>query len=151
MTELGIELGLILKNPLIIRRSQRIRRLRTNRQHPTPQKGLVKAQKVEAFPISLSFLPSANLDLNENQGRINKTIDNGSATMDTGRMLIPLSAAAMKKLITCHSLFGPDLVCSGITNECIRLIGDRFGYNSEKQFNNAFFLERHCNEGRWQQ
>ena len=71
--------------------------------------------------------------------------------MDTGKMLIPLSAAAMKKVTTYHSLFGPDLVCSGITNECIHLIGDRFGYNSEKQFNNPLFLKRHCNEGRWQQ
>jgi hypothetical protein len=71
--------------------------------------------------------------------------------MDTGKMLIPLSAAAMKKVTTYHSLFGPDLVCSGTTNECIHLIGDRFGYNSEKQFNNPLFLKIHCNEGRWRQ
>jgi len=71
--------------------------------------------------------------------------------MDTCKVLIPLSAATMKKVTTYHSLFGPDLVCSDTTDECIHLIGDRFGYNSEKQFNNPLFLKRHCNEGRWQQ
>ena len=69
--------------------------------------------------------------------------------METGKMLIPLSVATMKKVTTLSfAFFGPDLVCSGITNECVHLIGDRFGYNSEKQFNNPLFLKRHCNEGR---
>lgn len=68
--------------------------------------------------------------------------------MDTGKMLIPLSAATMKKVTTSHSLFGSDLVCSDTTNECIHLVGDRFGYNSEKQFNNPLFFKRHCNQKR---
>jgi len=28
------------------------------------------------------------------------------------------------------------------------LVGDRFWYNSEKQFNNSLFLKRHCNQER---
>jgi hypothetical protein len=60
--------------------------------------------------------------------------------MDTGKMLIPLSAAPMKKVTTYHSLFGPDLVCSDTTNECIHLIGDRIGYNSEKPLNSTTIL-----------
>jgi len=71
--------------------------------------------------------------------------------MDTGRMLIPLSEATLKKVTTLHSPFEPDLVCSGTTDECAHLIEDRFVYNSEKQFNNSLFLKIHRNEGRWQQ
>ena len=70
--------------------------------------------------------------------------------MDTGEMLIPLSAAATEKVTTYHSFFRSDLVCSDTTDECIHFVGDRFWYNSEKQFNNSLFLKRHCNEGRWQ-
>jgi len=71
--------------------------------------------------------------------------------MDTGKMLIPLSATTMKKVTTSHSLFESDLVCSGATDECIHLVIDRFGYNSEKEFNKSLFLKRYCNKGRWQQ
>jgi len=71
--------------------------------------------------------------------------------MDTGKMLIALSAATIKEVTTCHSLFESDWVCSDTTDECIHLVGDRFGYNSEKQFNNPLFLKIHCNEGRWRQ
>jgi hypothetical protein len=68
--------------------------------------------------------------------------------MDTGKVLISLSVGTIKKVTTYRSLLGSGLVCSDTTNECIRLIGDRFWYNSEKQFNNPLFLKRHCNEGR---
>jgi len=71
--------------------------------------------------------------------------------MDTGRMLTPLSVTIMKKVTNYHLLFTPDLVCSGTTDERIHLVGFRFGYNSEKQFNNSLFLKKYCNEGRWQQ
>jgi len=71
--------------------------------------------------------------------------------MGTGEMLIPLSEATMKKVSILRSLFELDLVRSGTTDECIHLVRDRFGYNSEKQFNNPPFLKRHCNQGRWQQ
>lgn len=78
MTELGIESELILKNSLIIRSCWTVWRLRTSRQHPILQKGLVKAQKSWLLFLSpLSFLPSADLDLYENQGRIDKTTNNG--------------------------------------------------------------------------
>jgi hypothetical protein len=51
--------------------------LRTSRQHPILQKGLVRPGKAEDYFSTLSFLPSADLDLNENQGRIDKTTNNG--------------------------------------------------------------------------
>jgi hypothetical protein len=70
-------------------------------------------------------------------------------TMDAGKVCFV--GGNNEKVTTYHSLFGPDLVCSDTTNGCIHLIGGRFGYNSEKQFNNPLFLKRHCNEGRWQQ
>jgi len=53
----------------------------------------------------------------------------------------------MKKVTTYHSLFRSDLVCSDTTDECVHLVGDRFGYNSEKQFNNPLFLKRHAMKG----
>jgi hypothetical protein len=40
------------------------------------REGLRKAEDYISFPL-LSFLPSAALDLNENQGRIDKTINKG--------------------------------------------------------------------------
>jgi hypothetical protein len=43
--------------------------------------------------------------------------------MDAGKVLIPLSAAIMKKVTNYHLLFRSDLVCSGTTDECIHLIG----------------------------
>jgi hypothetical protein len=45
------------------------------------------------------------------------------------------------------AFFKTDLACSGTTGQCIHLIGDRFWYNSEKQFNNSLFLEKHCSKG----
>jgi len=68
--------------------------------------------------------------------------------MDTGKMLAPLSVTIMNKVATYHSLFRSDLVCSDTTDECIHLVGDRFWYNSEKQFNNPLFLKRHRNQER---
>ena len=66
--------------------------------------------------------------------------------MDISGMLTHYGAT-MKKVKTYHSLFGLDLMCSDTTNECTHLIGDRFGYNSEKQFNNTLFLKRIATEG----
>jgi len=62
--------------------------------------------------------------------------------MDTGKMLIPLSAATMKKVTTYHSLSGPGLACPETTSERIHFIGDRIGYNSEKPLNNFCSLSR---------
>jgi len=62
--------------------------------------------------------------------------------MDTSKMLIPPSMATMKKMTTyCWFFSGSDSASSGPADECIRLLGDRFGYNSEKPFNNPPFLK----------
>jgi hypothetical protein len=90
--KLGLELGIILKNPLIIRYCWTVWRLRTGRQHPIPQKGLVKAQKSWRLfflsPFSLQLIWTLTRTKEEwTRQPITEMI-----TMDTCKVLIPLSA-----------------------------------------------------------
>jgi hypothetical protein len=61
--------------------------------------------------------------------------------MDTDKMTM------IKKVTNYHLLFRSELVCSSTTDEHIHLIRDRFGYNSEKQFNNPRCLKRAATKG----
>jgi hypothetical protein len=73
------------------------------------------------------------------------------AKMNTSKILVTLLKGTMREVATYPSPFRPDLARSDITSECAHFIRERFGYNSEKRFNNPLFLKGHCSQGRWQQ
>jgi hypothetical protein len=71
--------------------------------------------------------------------------------METGKTLIPLLASTMKKGRPSYPPLESDFACSGATDKCVHLIRDKFGYNSEKPFDESLFFKKLRSEGRWQQ
>ena len=80
-------------------------------------------ERLKTFLLS----PSADLDLNKNHGRIDKTSNSRDGNNGHKLDVDTIMATTMKKVENYYSLFGSDLMCSGTTSECTHSIGEDFG------------------------